>query len=155
MNREIKFRGIRIDNGEIVVGSLILKYGKSYICYKASVKKTIGRKDIWCETEVAPESVGQFTGLHDKNGVEIYEGDVVKWCYSKHYWEAVISTIPNNKTNTLYAVETYHNCTTDETEEINTFERSDSRKGVRNELEYLSKDIEIIGNVYQNQELIK
>ena len=90
MNREIKFRGIRIDNGEIVVGSLILKYGKSYICYKASVKKTIGRKDIWCETEVAPESVGQFTGLHDKNGVvEAYEKDLAKHPSSKHLFEIV------------------------------------------------------------------
>lgn len=139
MNREIKFRGIRIDNGEIVVGSLILKYGKSYICYKASVKKTIGRKDIWCETEVAPESVGQFTGLHDKNGVEIYENDydkdyeVVRWCENRMGW----------------AMATYGH-PTKEFIHCNCY----SCEG-NYEISEILDTIEIIGNSFTNPELIK
>lgn len=100
--------------------------------------------------------VRQFTGLLDKNGTKIFEGDMVKWTSGKFYWEAVISVLKNPKTNTLYAVETYCNlstCLNEFEEEIYSFERTDERKGIRNELEYLSKTLEIIGNIHDHATL--
>lgn len=106
------------------------------------------------EEEGQPVIIMQFTGLHDKNGKEVYEGDYVKWTFGGYYWEAIIQTVPNNKSNTLYAIETYHNCTLNEDETTYTFERSDSRKGSRNDIEYLSTNIEVLGNIYENPELL-
>ena len=72
MNREIKFRGKRIDNGEWVYGDL-LHFGN----------KTEILRDIQCgpneSIKVIPESVNQFTGLYDKDGKEIYEGDILQY----------------------------------------------------------------------------
>ena len=100
--------------------------------------------------------VMQYTGLKDKNGVEIYEGDVVRWTNVRHWWTAVIRTLDRARaSSTLYAVELKHNVTVDESGNHYTYEESDSREGARVELPFLSKTAEVIGNIYENPELME
>lgn len=67
MNREIKFRGKRLDNGKWMVGDLNHLVDGVYISNDHGSNMA----------QVYPDTVGQYTGLKDKNGKEIYEDDIL------------------------------------------------------------------------------
>lgn len=71
MNREIEFRGKRLDNDEWMYGDLI--HDNQGGCYVYPLD-SLG---LFVENKVDDNTVGQFTGMTDKNGKEIYEGDIV------------------------------------------------------------------------------
>lgn len=144
--REILFRGKRVDNGEWVEGYLILKGNQTFI---SSFPYFVGKvhETSWLEfcfggfIEVIPETVGQFTGLTDKNGKKIFEGDVVKivpdYDYSDDYSISKVYSY-----NGIFCVD-YHGDDFDSTA-LGFLE------------DYLPDgDFEVIGNIYDNPELLE
>ena len=130
--REILFRGKRMDNGEWETGSLVIIRGA---CSDKEV--FIADKMTGYHTPVIPETVCQFTGLYDKNGMKIFEGDIVR---TKKYGKVIGHT----NVNDYDAFQVVY--------EPAIFRLVNSTRGFN--LVGQAIDWEVIGNIYDNPELL-
>jgi uncharacterized phage protein (TIGR01671 family) len=76
-----KFRGKRVDNGEWAFGYYYIDLENKLSYIMLSERKETAEDWMLKSVQVAPETVGRFSTIHDKDGKEIYEGDKVKQRY--------------------------------------------------------------------------
>ena len=136
--REILFRGKRVANGKWVKGF-------AFEQHSPTEKEQWYIRSYETDYNVDPKTVGQFTGLYDKNGKKIFEGDIVHAVYQSNY---------GGLENTDFGIgvvkysDSYYGGAAYEIDII-------GESGSRAFSTALEKGVTIIGNVWDNPELLK
>ena len=141
MEREILFRGERIDGSGTIQGDLIRWNGDVFIVPINYAAGDEHFSDLLCEFEVIPETVGQFTGITDKVGKKIFEGDIVTAYGDRR--GVVEYGIARFGINWDYG--------TNKKTMLGSWGSLDNLRSLNDDLVY---ELEIIGNIIDNSELI-
>lgn len=142
--REIIFKAKRIDNGEWVEGYVVHKRGL-YFIYDIVNSESCRQNNY----EIDPETLCQFTGLCDKNGKKIWEGDIIS--YQRDNDDC---PFPNKDTKKRFGKVFYQGFRS-------TFAIGMGRNGSRSINDDLWKyvqngnRVEVIGNRFDNPELLQ
>ena len=134
--REILFRGKRTDNGEWVKGYLYITHIGSHEIGSYDAEINIERLTF----DVIPETVGQYTGLTDKNGVRIFEGDI---CRFKRFNDVHVGKIVFNVTTASFVMW------------YQSIVGAYGEKATQKMLLSVCDNIEVIGNIHDNPELLQ
>lgn len=129
--RTIKFRGKSIDGKEWLYGDLVSSADKK----RFSI--LVNDKESYDECEVAPETIGQFTGLHDCDGKEIYEGDVLRFGNSP----SGVCEVKWNESLAAFCIQFF-------------FENKVGTRPLGGWV-ICGRKVEVIGNIFDNPELLK
>ena len=138
MSREIKFRGKTYD-GRWFFGDLSTSSKPNIYVFPSD---GMDSPDTYL---VRPTTIGQFTGLHDRNGKEIYEGDIVFWkdgSENPNHWRYAKVEYYDRRATFCFTIV---KCGT---REIGYQFGAEHSFGGYDE-------IEVIGNIYDNPELLK
>lgn len=121
--RDIEFRGKRTDNGEWVHG-YVCRYGWTG---KENTYIVPDYASALYSLEVDPKTVGQYTGLKDKNGTKIFEGDIVMLRGDEEPYQVVFdeSCFQIYDSSVCYVMDNFYDY-----------------------------EMEVIGNIYDNPELL-
>lgn len=128
--REIKFRWRNSKHKKRIYGDLFRSHWERFITQDWIVDNPLAEPEDW---RVEPETVGQSTWLEDKNGNEIYEGDIIKYSGNSRYW-----TVYWNEVVWQFRFKCY-----------GFVSKSYWDYAFHSALEY-----RIVGNIYENPELI-
>lgn len=130
--REILFRGQHVDSKEWCYGYLVKQFGATQIYLSRITAHS------WDRNHVIPETVGQFTGLVDKSGKKIFEGDIVEYKIGDRLR---IGRVFFSDFRSNFSVTAGKNCS----DVIN----NDLYRYIQN-----GNSVTVIGNIYDNPELI-
>lgn len=134
--REILFHGKRTDNGEWIEGDVLqTKYHSGHIEYQIMPQTPVSSA-----VPVLPETIGQYTGLTDKNGKRIFEGDI---CRFKRFNDIHVGEIVFNVTTASFVMR------------YQSIVGAYGEKATQKMLLSVCDDIEVIGNIHDNPELME
>lgn len=136
MNRDIKFRGKRFDNGEWAYGNLIIDDSGN-----CEIVDYENNHEI--RYDVRGETIGQFTGMKDRKGKEIYEGDIINWLSFTFGGQGFVEEghVEWRQVEGCYVV-------------VNRIKTKDGRESIQL-LIRCTRDLKVVGNIYDNHELLK